>query len=286
MNERVSDKDFRLFQEWVYREAGIFLAPVKKALLAARLAPRLRALGLKSYGDYYRHVLTEGNEAEQVRMLDCLCTNETHFFREPAHFDCLVQRVAPLWREQAAGGLRPRRVRVWSAACSTGEEPYSLAMTLLSEFPPGSGWEVEVLATDLSTRVLERAQAGLWTLDKSKEIPPAYLRAFMLKGVRSQEGRMGVGPLLRSVVRFERLNLNDERYPGLGTFDLIFCRNVLIYFDVASKAGVLRRLFEHLTPRGFLFLGLSESLTGSMIRARCVQPAVYTPLEEGRTLAA
>jgi chemotaxis protein methyltransferase CheR len=273
----LSDKEFRLIQELVYRQAGIFLGPVKKALVMARLAPRLRALELGSYGAYYKHVVAKGNEAELVRMLDCICTNETHFLREPAHFDFLAQRACREWREQAAAKLRPRRVRVWSAACSTGEEPYSLAMVLLSQFPPGSGWEVEVLATDLSTRVLARAQEGLWPIDKAREIPAEYRRAFMLKGVRSQEGWMRAGPQIRSVVRFERLNLHAERYPRVGAFDAIFCRNVLIYFDRESKTGVLRRLLGHLEPRGYLFLGLSESLVGVSVAARCIQPAVYVP---------
>ncbi|HYO60133.1 protein-glutamate O-methyltransferase [Archangium sp.] len=286
MNARLGDREFRLIQEWVYREAGIFLAPVKKALVMARLGPRLRALGLDSYAAYFQHVMAKGNEDERVRMLDCICTNETRFFREPAHFDFLVREVCPTWREQAAAERRSRRIRGWSAACSTGEEPYSLAMVLLSRFPPDSGWEVEILATDLSTRALERARAGLWPLDKAREIPQEHLRAFMLKGVRSQAGRMQVGPLVRSVVRFERLNLNAERYSGVGTFDLIFCRNVLIYFDPASKSGVLRRLMRHLSPTGYLFLGHAESLAGSTVQARCVQPAVYAPLAAGSPLAA
>ncbi|HEX5751312.1 MAG TPA: protein-glutamate O-methyltransferase [Archangium sp.] len=282
----VGDSEFRLFQELVYREAGIFLAPVKKALLAARLSSRLRALGLESFAAYFHYVVTPGHEDERVRMLDCICTNETHFFREPAHFDFLTRRVFPEWKEQAVRGRRTRSIRVWSAACSTGEEPYSLAMVLLTNFPPGSGWDVEVLATDLSTRALERARAGLWPIEKSQEIPPEHLRAFMLKGVRSQEGRMQVGPLLRSVVRFERLNLHAEHYPGVGSFDLLFCRNVLIYFDPASKAGVLRRLMGHLSPQGYLFLGHSESLAGSPVQARCVQPAVYAPLPASPPLMA
>ncbi|HZH76474.1 MAG TPA: protein-glutamate O-methyltransferase [Archangium sp.] len=286
MNAPLADREFRLIQDWVYREAGIFLAPVKKALVMARLGPRLRVLGLESYAAYFQHVLAKGNEEERVRMLDCLCTNETHFFREPAHFDFLVRRVCPEWKQQAAANRRSRRIRVWSAACSTGEEPYSLAMVLLSQFPPGSGWDVEVLATDLSTRALERARTGLWPLDKAGEIPHEHLRAFMLKGVRSQEGKMQVGPTVRSVVRFERLNLNAERYSGVGTFDLIFCRNVLIYFDPASKSGVLRRLMGHLSPTGYLFLGHSESLAGSAVQARCIQPSVYAPLPAGSSLAA
>jgi chemotaxis protein methyltransferase CheR len=270
----LAEKEFQLFQALVYRRAGIFLVPAKQALVTARLAPRLRALGLDSYGDYYRYVQEDRTGDEEVRLLDCICTNETHFFREPAHFDFL-KKVCGQWREQATARQRSRRVRVWSAACSTGEEPYSLAMVLLSELPPASGWEVEVVATDLSTKALERARAGLWPMEKAGEIPPELLRAFMLKGVRSQEGRMQVSPQLRSVVRFERLNLNDERYAVAGPFDAIFCRNVLIYFDRESKERVLRRLFGHLSPRGYFFLGHSESLTGVPIAARCVQPSVY-----------
>ncbi len=277
----LTDKEFNLIRELVYRQAGIFLTPVKKALVTARLAPRLRALALDSFGAYYKHVVSKGNEAELVRMLDCICTNETHFFREPTHFDFLVQRAIPEWREQAAARLRPRRVRVWSAACSTGEEPYSLAMVLLSQFPPGSGWDVEVVATDLSTRALARAEEGLWSIDKAEEIPPEYRRSFMLKGVRSREGWMRAGPAIRSVVRFARLNLHAESYPGMGTFDAIFCRNVLIYFDAESKTGVLHRLLGHLEPRGYFFLGLSESLAGVSVAARCIHPAVYVSAPRG-----
>jgi chemotaxis protein methyltransferase CheR len=270
------DEEFRLIQELVYRHAGIALTPVKKELVVARLAPRLRALGLDTYGDYYRYVVAPGHAAELVRMMDCICTNETRFFREPAHFELLVRRVFPEWRAQAAAGRRSRYLRVWSAACSTGEEPYSLAMVLLAHFPAGSGWEVQVLATDLSSRALEQAQAGVWPLSRAREIPPEHLHDFMLRGVRSQEGWMQAGPLVRSVVHFERLNLHAERYPVVGTFDLIFCRNVLIYFDQESKAGVLRRLYSHLSPRGYLFLGLSESLPVGLLPLRFVQPAVYT----------
>jgi chemotaxis protein methyltransferase CheR len=272
----LTDAEFRRFQALVYERAGIFLTPAKKALVTARLGPRLRALGLGSYGDYYQQVREDRSGEEEVRMLDCICTNETHFFREPAHFEFLV-RVCARWREEAAAGRRARRVRVWSAACSTGEEPYSLAMVLLAQLPPSAGWEVEVVATDLSTRALERARAGLWPVEKAREIPPMLLKSFMLKGVRAQEGRMQVSPLLRSAVRFERLNLNDERYAVAGPFDVIFCRNVLIYFDRESKERVLLRLFGHLSPQGYFFLGHSESLMGVPIAARCVQPAVYVP---------
>lgn len=269
----VSDGEFARFQALVHHEAGIWLTPAKKALLCGRLARRVRELGLGSLGGYADVV--EKDLAERVHMLDCITTNETHFFREPRHFEILDQHLIPAWRAQAQAGRRPRRVRIWSAACSTGEEPYSLAMALLRALPPGSGWELDVLATDLSTRVLERARAATWPLAKQAEIPPADLRAFMLRGTGSQEGRMKAGPELRQLVRFARLNLNDAIYPVVGTFDAIFCRNVLIYFDARTKAQVVERLRGHLSPGGYLFLGHAESLGGRGTGLAPVFPTVY-----------
>jgi chemotaxis protein methyltransferase CheR len=273
----VSDRDFTRFQRLIHEEAGIWLAPVKKALLVGRLARRLRELGLVSYGDYYDVVVAD--EAERIRMLDAICTNETHFFREPRHFDFLADRVVPAWRAEAEAGRRPRRVRVWSAACSTGEEPYTIAMTLLAGLP---GWEVEILASDLSTKVLARAEAAVWPLEKAKEIPEPYLKAYMLKGFGGQEGLMKAGPEIRSLVRFARVNLTHDQ-PGLGTFDLVFCRNVLIYFDRDTKGQVVNRLLDRLAPHGYLFLGHAESLGGFTTRAKAVLPTVYAlaPRVEG-----
>ena len=263
--------DFRRFQRLIHREAGIFLSDAKAGLVEGRLARRLRELDL-DFPAYYRRV--ERDEGERVHMLDCICTNETHFFREPRHFELLAGRVYPAWRAEADAGRRPRRIRLWSAACSTGEEPYSLAMSLLSAFP--SGWDLEVLATDLSTKVLDRASAGVWPIDKAKEIPEEHLKTYMLKGWGAQEGLMKAGPEIREVVRFARVNLAGEPWPA-GPFDLVFCRNVLIYFDRATKARVVERLLERLPPSGWLFLGHAESLGGLTTRARPVVPTVYAP---------
>lgn len=266
----VSDGEFELFQRLIHAEAGIWLAPVKKALLVGRLARRLRELGVASYRDYYERVRED--PAEKVRMLDAICTNETHFFREPRHFEFLQERVFPALREDAEAGRRPRRIRVWSAACSSGEEPYSLAMALLDAFP--SGWQLEVLATDLSTRILDRARAAVWPLDKASEIPEAYLKAFMLRGVGSQEGLMKAGPEIRALVRFDRVNLNGDAWPD-ARFELVFCRNVLIYFERKAKERVVERLIDRLEPGGHLFLGHAESLGGLTTRARAAMPTVY-----------
>lgn len=270
----ISEKEFVLFQALIHREAGIYLSPVKKVLLEGRLSRRVRELGLDSFGAYY-HLVVDGNGEELIRLLDCISTNETHFFREPQHFEFLGKQVFPEWTVQAASGLRPRRVRAWSAACSTGEEPYSLAMALCAHFPPASGWEIEVLATDLSTRALDKAQAGIWPLEKAQEIPPKYLKSYMLRGTRSQAGKIKVSPEIRSVVHFQRLNLKDETYPITGLFDLIFCRNVLIYFDSELRLRVTQRLLNHLAPTGHLFLGHAETLSGLAERVRSVIPTVY-----------
>jgi chemotaxis protein methyltransferase CheR len=269
----VSDAVFVRFQALVHREAGIWLSPAKKALLVGRLAKRLRALGLASLRDYYE--LARTDEAERTHMLDCISTNETHFFREPRHFELLAGRVYPAWQAAATAGRRPRRIRAWSAACSTGEEPYSLAMSLLQAFPRGLGWSIDILATDLSTRALDQARRAVWPIAKSGEIPTPFLKRFMLRGTGGEEGRMKVGPELEPLVRFARLNLNDEAYPRLGEFDLVFCRNVLIYFDAAAKARVLERLAGHLAPDGLLFLGHAESAGAASGLLRTVMPSVY-----------
>ena len=169
----------------------------------------------------------------------------------------------------------PRRVRVWSAACSTGEEPYSVAMSFIASFPPESGWQIEILATDLSTRVLEKARAGVWPIEKAREIPEPYLKAFMWRGCGPQQGRMKASPEIRSVVRFQRVNLNTEPLPVTGRFDLILCRNVLIYFDPASKTRVLDRLLERLEPSGYLLLGHAEAVAGLGAATRAVGPTAY-----------
>ena len=273
----VSDRDFLRFQGLIHREAGIWLAPVKKALLVGRLAKRLRELALESYGDYYERVTED--EAERIRMLDCICTNEMHFFREPRHFEFLAESVFPAWRDEADAGRRARRIRVWSAACSTGEEPYTLAMVLLTAFP--AGWELEVLATDLSTKVLDRAAAGLWAIEKAEEIPDDHLKSFMLKGFGEQEGLMKAGAEIRAIVRFARVNLVGDSWPAGPPFDLVFCRNVLIYFDRQAKIGVVERLVDRLDPRGYLFLGHAESLGGFTTKARPVLPTVYQPMPRG-----
>ena len=272
----LTDREFKLFQSLIHKEAGIYLSEVKKALLVGRLSRRIRELGLDSFEAYYRHVVDGPNPAERVELINNICTHETQFFREPRQFEYLEQTVAPRLRAEAEAGTRPKQIRAWSAACSSGEEPVSMAMSLLYHFPASAGWTVEVLATDISTRVLDKARAATWSIERAAQIPPAYLKRFMLRGTGEHQNRMKAGPEIRSVVRFQQLNLQADSYAVGDGFDMIFCRNVLIYFNAATKEHVVTRLLGRLAEDGLLFLGHAESLTGMRDAPRAVVPTVYS----------
>lgn len=271
----LTDQEFALFQKLIYRSAGIFLSNTKKALVESRLSRRVRDLGLASFLDYYDHLGDDASGAELGEMLDRISTNETRFFREPNQFEFLENRVFPEWQAQAACATRAKHIRVWSAGCSTGEEPFSLAMTLLDHFPARAGWQVEILATDLSRRVLRAARAAVWPIAKAKQIPRKYLKKFMLRGTRAQEGKMKAATELAAVIRFEQLNLNDSVPAPKPDFDLIFCRNVLIYFDAHSRARAIHRLVDNLAPGGYLLVGHAESLAGITERVQYTVPTIY-----------
>jgi chemotaxis protein methyltransferase CheR len=276
----ISDELFAKYRDLIYREAGIALTDSKKSLLVSRVAGRLRELGLTTFDEYFRHVEDPAATEERGRLLDRICTNETHFFRDPRQFLFLNDHVFPRLEAEAAHTGK-KRVRAWSAACSTGEEPYSLAMALLHRFPTSAGWQVEVVATDLSNKVLAAARAALWPIDKAEDIPPHYRKQFMLRGTGSQTGKMKAGPEIRNVVSFNRMNLNESIYSVSGVFDFIFCRNVLIYFDRESKAKVVERLMTHLAPEGCLFLGYAETTTTITDRLVSIGPNVYARIPDG-----
>lgn len=267
---RVSDEEFRLFQRFIHDQAGIFLSPAKRALLAARLTRRVRTVGLTTFSAYYRHMLAAGNEEQKI-VLDAICTNETRFFREAAQFDFLEREITPGWLRRE----RPlRSIRIWSAACSTGEEPFSIAMAL-HEPLMRAGCSLEIIATDLSTRVLARAASAEWPVAQADQIPDRHLRRYMLKGRNSRDGIMRATPELRALVHFQRLNLNDAAWAMSGGFHAIFCRNVLIYFDAVGKRRVVDRLVRHLAPGGWLFLGAAESGNGWRDDLVSVRPSIY-----------
>jgi chemotaxis protein methyltransferase CheR len=269
----INDQEFGLFQSLIRRESGIHLPDPKKTMLVSRLVRRLHALNLTSFTDYYRHVVY-GGEGEMARLLDAICTNETWFFRNGKHFDFLRDELAGRWIQEQRAGRRAPRVRIWSAGCSTGEEPFSIAMVLLDTLP---SWGVSVTATDLSTRALERAEAATWPLEKSKDIPASSLKRYMLRGTGSQDGKMKAGLDLRTTVSFRRLNLNDAMWPfeSSAPFDAVFCRNVLMYFEPACRERIVRRLLACLAPNGHVFVGDAEGLNG-FAELRLAIPGVYT----------
>jgi len=276
---------FSKFQQLIYRDSGIWLGSHKHALLTGRLARRLRLLGLSNMQEYYQLVIQPDQLHERAVMLDCITTNETHFFREPRHFDFLERQIFPKWQQDAASEQRSMRLRIWSAGCSSGEEPYSLAMLLLKHFPVDKGWEIEVLGTDISTRVLEKAREAIYPLEKAKEIPAEYLRAYMLKGKGERKGVMKVSPDLHRIVRFARVNLHADSYPILGSFDLIFCRNVLIYFDQESKIKVIAGILRHLSASGLLIVGHSEHLGQIAPNLRTVAPTIHALASSSSTFS-
>lgn len=270
-----TDAEFGQFAEFVHHASGIALNDSKRALVSRRLNARLRQLGFSTLGEYVELLRADQGGAETVVMLDLIATNETHFFRERPHFEFLETRVFPRWIAEANAGRRTKLIRVWSAACSTGQEPYSLAMQLSTFLPAEDGWQFDIHATDISTHVLEIARGGEWNIDKATEIPEQYLRRFMLRGTGSAIGRMRIARDLRESVRFSRLNLSDPHYAVPGAFDLIFCRNVLIYFSAEGRAEVIERLTDRLAPDGLLFVGHAESLHAHRERLRPVLPTVY-----------
>jgi chemotaxis protein methyltransferase CheR len=275
LRPRIRAGEFALLRDLIYREAGILLGRMKSAMLVSRLWRRLRALEMSSFQAYYECLMGDEHPDELQRMLDCVVTNETHFFREPRQFEFLEEQVFPDWRAAGDRGTRPKTIRAWSAACSTGQESYSLAMSLLWHFPADKGWTVEVLGTDLSTKVLRLAGEGIWSYDEAAKVPERYLERYMLRGTGEQKDRISAGPALRSVVRLGRLNLHAERYPPIGSFDLVLCRNVFIYFDEKSRQAALQRVIGRLSEGGYLLLGHAEWPEQAGDRLDRLVPGIY-----------
>jgi chemotaxis protein methyltransferase CheR len=260
----LSDAEFKRIRALAARLAGITIAPTKKALVVGRWGRRLTHHGFESYSAYL-DLLESGQAGDELQIsLDLLTTNETNFFREPKHFDFLRNDVLPK-------RSRGNPFRVWSAACSSGEEPYSVAMLLAAELPE-AGWEV--LGTDISSRVLETARLGLYDLARGKPIPADYLRRFCLRGTGPHAGQFLIDRSLRDRVRFARANLN-EPLPDFGKFDVILLRNVLIYFDNDTKARVVSHLVPALRPGGVFIIGHCDTLTGVSHALTACSASVY-----------
>ncbi len=259
---QMSDKDFVRLSEFIRDSCGIKLPPAKKTMLEGRLRKRLRALGIKSFERYCEFLFgSGGSQSEYTHMIDAVTTNKTDFFREPDHFDRLFERILPELVRLHGLGTR-KKLNVWSAACSTGEEPYTLAM-VLSEFAEGCpGFNFSILATDISTAVLEKARLGIYEHDRVIPIPMALRKKYLLKSKEKDKGLVRIAPELRNSVRFGRLNFLEEQYGIEEPMAIVFCRNVLIYFDRPTQEKLVYRLSQHLMSGGYLFVGHSESLHG------------------------
>jgi len=286
-NISMSDRLFKRFGEFIYKECGIKLPPAKKTMLTVRLFRRLRALGMNSFGQYYDYVCSpESRSGERIRMIDAVSTNKTDFFREPAHFDILGRQALPDLVGSMHNGSR-KKLNVWSAGCSSGEEPYTLAMVLSEFFTERQNKaqadaksltrpldQFSILATDISTQVLETAKKAIYPKRIVEPVPTMMKQRYLMRGKGAQSGFYRVVPELRSRITFQRLNFNKD-FNLRELMDVIFCRNVIIYFDRQTQIKLFEKFYNQLVPGGYLFIGHSESLHGINDRFRLVANTTY-----------
>jgi chemotaxis protein methyltransferase CheR len=274
----ISEMNFARLSRLIHDQCGIKMPPHKKNMLEARLRKRLRSLGMATYGQYCDYLFGKGSEeGELVNLIDVVTTNKTDFFREAKHFDFLTEVALPRLLTSCGVGLQ-RPLRVWSAGCSTGEEPYTLAM-VLSEFALANpGFDYSILATDISTRVLEKARLAIYREERVEPVPEALKRKYLLRSRDPGKGEVRVVPELRTKVQFRRLNFMEENFRLREPIDIIFFRNVMIYFDRNQQMTLLQRFCGCLTAGRYLFTGHSESLHGMGLPVVQVAPAAYRKL--------
>lgn len=268
MHAILSDQEFELFKALIYQQVGINLDTPKKTLLVSRLGKRLRELNLSTYKDYYDCVCGKEGEEELTKLLDLVSTNKTDFYREPVHFDFLRDQVLP--QCQAT-----RTLRIWSSASSSGEEPYTIAMTLSDAIPDINRWNIKILASDISTRVLSKAASGIYENERVSQLPQDLVQRHFLRGKGAQAGKVRVRPHVASLVAFRRINLMNPTFPIRSPLDVVFCRNVMIYFDRPTQAKLMEKFFRYLRPGGYLFIGHSESLQWIDHQFTYLKPTIY-----------
>nr|WP_321260942.1 protein-glutamate O-methyltransferase [uncultured Pseudodesulfovibrio sp.] len=271
---QMGDTEFKRFSELIHTEFGIKMPPTKRVLLQSRFQKRLRVLGMSSYKEYCDYVFSDkGREEERSHLIDVVTTNTTHFFREPKHWDIMNNSVLPeLW---SRGIGRNSDLRIWSAGCSSGEEPYTLGMVLHEWASTHHGFKFSVLATDISQKILTEASNAVYSMDKVEDVPMQYKKKYMLKSKDKKLVKMDSS--LRNKVSFQRLNfMEDFKLPNHQ--DIIFCRNVVIYFDRATQATLFAKFCNNLKSGGYLFIGHSESLSGLTLPIRQVAPTVFQRL--------
>ena len=266
----LGDDEFAFLASFMSRETGIVLSEHKRQMVCGRLVKRLRALGMKSFADYCDLLKGPGGHDEVENLVNAITTNITNFFRESHHFDFLKNSV--LLPRVAERPRRPR-IRIWSAGCSSGEEPYSIAMTMADMLKQGEGWDALILATDIDTNVLRRGEAGIYPLEAMRNVPETYRKRFVRR-LPGEQDKVQMADELRNLIRFRRLNLH-ETWPMKGLFDVIFCRNVAIYFDKPTQRKLFNRYADHLHMGGYLYLGHAESLIGVTDRFEVADKTVY-----------
>lgn len=266
----LGDADFRRLAGFIESELGIRMPDTKRVMLESRLQKRIRHFGMSGFTEYVDFVFSpQGRESELINMIDAVTTNKTDFFREADHFEYLVESILP--EAAARGGT----MSFWSAGCSTGEEPYTLAMVLEEFREANPRFSYRILASDLSTQVLDKAKAAVYDEDKAAPIPMSFKKKYLLRSKDPASGLVRIKPELRAKLSFARINFMDERYPIDGLFDVVFCRNVIIYFERAVQELILGRICRYVRPGGWLILGHSETLTGMDLPLRSVAPTIY-----------
>lgn len=269
----LSPRQFAALSEFITSTCGIQLAPPKRVMLQSRLRRRLRALDLPDLDSYCQLAFQPGS-AELRELIDAVTTNKTDFFREADHFDHLVEHVLPRIGTDLGAGTS-RRLRAWSAGCSTGEEPYTLAMVLAEHARNEPGFAYSILATDICTSVLDHARRAIYDEARVQPVPADMRDRYLLRSKDRDEPTVRIVPELRARVEFRRVNFLDQELGVEGPVDLIFCRNVFIYFDRATQEAILRKFCRLLAPGGFLFLGHSESITGMQLPLSTVRPTIF-----------
>ncbi|AXV16952.1 chemotaxis protein CheR [Neorhizobium sp. SOG26] len=273
LDDQLSKRNFDLLAKYIYDYSGIKMPHTKMTMLEGRLRRRLRVTGLPSFDSYCDYLFKQGGlESESIFLIDAVTTNKTDFFREPKHFEYMIQSALP----DIVASFGDRRIRTWSSACSTGAEPYTMAM-VLNEYIAAHAPDRDyfILATDLSTDVLQKAQRGIYQSDILAPVPTEMMRKYVMQPADKRRSEMRIHPTLRSKVGFARLNLMDDKYPVGEPQHLIFCRNVLIYFDKPTQNHVLSRLCDNLLPGGYLFIGHSETATGFDLPIKQVANTVF-----------
>lgn len=271
---KLSDREFRMFRELIFEKSGINLHEGKKELLRTRLGSRMRAKSIRNFKDYYDYIVADKSGAELRGMLDAISTNITSFFRENNHFEFLKGTVIPALMKKKGLQTRPV-VRAWSAGCSSGEEPYSIAFTLQEAFDGAPDWELKILATDISLEMLERASRGVYPEERMRTVPKSMARKYFRKGSGDMQGFFRVREETRKIIYFKRFNLMSPVFPFRHKFDFIFCRNVMIYFDKPTQEALVGKYYDALDRGGHLLIGHSESLTGVEHNFRYVRPTIY-----------